>query len=195
MRKSTLTLSIFAALALCLLMANFQTSVVAQRGAPPAPNDDCFTGCINVNAVERSGVARFRSDTTGATRNTMDPCISCCFFGVGQNDKSIWFCKTVQANNTVVRVNTFGSDYDTAVAIWRTATNVCPTGGPNTSACMNAAGVTEVNCNDDAAGTLQSEVLAVGQAGQKLFIEVAECTGTANGFGGCAVVTISESGR
>jgi len=181
-------------------MANFQTSVVAQRGAPPAPNDDCFTGCINVNAVERSGVARFRSDTTGATRNTMDPCISCCFFGVGQNDKSIWFCKTVGANNTVVRVTTAGSDYDTVLAIWGTSDGTCPKGTfvpAPTSTCTNSAanGTTELACDDDSGPGLTSEALVVANASKKLFIEVAECTRTANGFGGIAVVTISQNPR
>jgi hypothetical protein len=189
-----MTLSIFVAAALCILMANFQASVVAQRGAPPAPNDDC-ADCINVNAVERSGVARFRFDTTGATTEATDPCISCCFFGVGQNANSIWFCKTVQADNTVVRVNTFGSDYDTVVAIWTTTSGDCPTGTFSNSTCTNDGGVTELNCNDEAADTLQSSTAAIANAGDKLFIEVAECTGTGAGFGGQASVTISETPR
>ncbi|MBI3951564.1 MAG: hypothetical protein HY314_14025 [Acidobacteria bacterium] len=194
MRKSTLILTIFAVAALCLLMANFQSSVLAQRGAPPAPNDDCVN-CIDIGAAP---VHRSRFDTTWATTpNPGDPCISCCFFGVGQNDKSIWYCATPPAG-AVVRVNTFGSDYDTVVAIWKRTGDTCPTGtfvsNPPNSTCTNDPGVTELNCNDDAANTLQSQVSAVAD-GSKLFIEVAECTGTAPGFGGNASVTISHSGR
>ncbi len=97
MRKLTLTLSVFAVLALCALMANFEPSVVAQRGAPPAPNDLC------ANAVPVGSVGRFRFDTTGASGLlTDDPCISCCFFGVGQNDKSIWYSMTPPNGSIVV---------------------------------------------------------------------------------------------
>jgi hypothetical protein len=193
MRKSTLTLSIFAVLALCSLMANFPASVMAQRGAPPAPNDDCD------DAIDLGSPPilqhRSRYDTTGAsTTNPGDPCISCCLFGVGQNSNSIWYCVTPAAGK-ILRVNTFGSDYDTVVAIWKTDDDSCPEGTftPGDT-CENDAGVEEVACNDDAAGTLQSSVTTVAD-GRKCFIEVAECTGTAVGFGGQTSVTISVLDR
>lgn len=191
MRKSTLLLSVLAVLALCMLAANFPMPVSAQRGAPPAPNNTC-PGIAVGNAI--GTVSRTRFNTTGATRAANDPCISCCFFGVGQNDKSIWYSTTPPAN-AVVRVSTQGSDYDTVVAVYRRTGNTCPTGGPNTSACTNAAGVTEVVCNDDSGGTLQSDVAFVANGTSTYFIEVAECTGTANGFGGTAVVNISINPR
>jgi hypothetical protein len=190
MRKSTITLGIFAMAALCLLMASFQ-SVQAQRGAPPTDNDLC-TGCEVVTGV----ALREREDTTGATTSANDPCISCCFFGVGQNSHSIWYCVDAAAGK-IVRASTFGSDYDTVVAIFDTDGTGCPTGvfTPSpTSTCVNDPDVTELGCNDDAAGTLQSSVAVVSD-GDRLYVEVAECTGTATGFGGVAVVQISVSDR
>ncbi|GEM_PF-4771860 len=189
MRRSTIMLSVFAALAFCILAANFQSAVVAQRPAPPAPNDN------KADAIDITGrtVFRARYDTTGASIEADDPCISCCFFAVGQNDKTIWFVKTVENDGTVVRVSTIGSDYDTVVSVWDGSAGA-PTGvgGPP---CVNDAGTTELACNDDAGGTLQSEVSLVANAGDVLYIEVAECTGTATGFGGTAVITISQLGR
>jgi len=189
MRKSTVALSIFAALALCVLMANFSSSVQAQRIPSPAPNDLC------VDAIAVGSVSRTRFDTTGATRSADDPCISCAYYGVGQNDKSIWYSIAPPAGS-VVRVSTQGSDYDTVLAVWQTSGG-CPTGssgGDPKASCTNDAGVVEIACNDDSNSTLQSDA-AFYTNGSTYYIEVAECTGTGYGYGGVANVTISSALR
>lgn len=185
---------IFGTAVLLVLMATLQSSVVAQRTPAADPGNAC------PGPVVTPPGGRSFTDTTGATRAANDPCISCCFFGVGQNDKSVWRNITPGVNK-VVRVNTFGSNFDTLLAIWRRTGNTCPTGTfvpAPTSTCTNGAGVTEVNCNDDAGGTLQSEVAFVtgtGDASTVFFVEVAECTGTANGFGGNLSLSIAVSER
>jgi hypothetical protein len=57
-------------------------------------------------------------------------------------------------------------------------------------------GVTQVACSDDAPGFgLQSRATAFIPDGTMAFIEIAECTGTALGFGGTAAVQITASVR
>jgi hypothetical protein len=191
MQKTTLSLSMFVAIALCILALNFPTSAsptVLQPG-----HDDCANAETLANLGGCNQALNDIHNTEDATRDADDPCISCCFFDVGQNDKSVWYRVVVTAPCNIFRVQTFGTDYDTVVSVWETATDICPEGA-NGTGCTNDAGVTEVACNDDSGGTLQSSITAFLADGT-YYVEIAECTGTALGTGGQLAARLSTFPR
>ena len=93
-------------------------------------------------------------DITGATTAPDDPVLPC---GYGQENNSVWYRYTA-ANSGLLTVDTFGSTYDTLLGIW--------TGNTPTS-------LTSAGCNDDASGTLQSQLQIAILAGQTYQIEIA----------------------
>jgi hypothetical protein len=193
MQKTTLSLSMFVVIALCILALNFSTSASPTIALQPT-NDDCgsATNVPSIGGCQR-GIRQI-IDTTAATTATDDPCISCSVFGVGQNANSVWYSVNIQSPCNILRASTLGNvrggAYDTILAIWTTPTNVCPTGtfvsNPPTSTCTNDMDVTQVACNDNVSMTVdQSRVGPVFiPGGTTAFIEIAESTGTGPGFGG-----------
>lgn len=114
---------------------------------PPPANDDIATpmaiGSLPYTNTQITG---------GATTAGDDPAFTC--IG-GQGYKSVWYRYTPGANQAVTW-DTFGSDYDTVLAIW--------TG--------NRGNLVSVGCNDDTSG-IQSQVTLGMTAGVSYYIEVA----------------------
>ncbi|MGB8214463.1 MAG: cohesin domain-containing protein [Anaerolineales bacterium] len=117
---------------------------------PPAPLNDAFASALKILSVPYTN----SEDTTGATTAPDDPVLPC---GYGQENNSVWYRYTA-ANSGVLTVDTFGSNYDTLLGIW--------TGNAPSS-------LTSAGCNDDASGTLQSQLQIAILAGQTYQIEIA----------------------
>jgi trimeric autotransporter adhesin len=106
---------------------------------PPAtvPNNDNFANATAIFSIPFTD----STDTTLATTEAGDPVPAC---GDGSRNKSVWYSYTATANGTV-QVDTFTSSYNTILSVY--------TG--------SAGALTSVACNDDAAGSFQSQ-LTVG---------------------------------
>lgn len=113
---------------------------------PGPPNDD-FNTPLLISNMPYTNV----QDTSHATTANDDPLLTCYS---GQGNRSVWY-RYIPTSSGRLSVNTFGSDYDTVLAIW-TGTR---------------GNLTAVDCNDDASG-LQSELLVPVQAGTTYFIEI-----------------------
>jgi hypothetical protein len=94
-----------------------------------------------------------QEDTVAATEDDSDPWHTC----TGDWDlRTVWFYYTATFNGTV-RINTFGSDYDTVLSVYDGDTG------------------DEIECNDDASDdTYQSAVDLPVTAGKSYWIEVSE---------------------
>jgi hypothetical protein len=82
-------------------------------------------------------------DTTGSITALADPLPAC---GNNSNRKAAWFKFTTPGAPVSLTVNTYGSNYDTILQVYRTATD-----------CTGLVAVTS-GCNDDSNGTVQSKV-------------------------------------
>ncbi len=123
-----------------------------ERVAPPVPpSNDAFDEAISFTAPSYYNT----ESTLLATRDILnDPSISC--GGPSQHYNSVWY--TIQPSvNTRLDLSTAGSDYDTVLAVW--------TGTPGS--------LTEVACNDDAAG-VQSGLDFLALSGTRYWIEVVQ---------------------
>ncbi|HLE05122.1 MAG TPA: hypothetical protein VI729_10990, partial [Anaerolineales bacterium] len=116
------------------------------QSALPPPNDD-FDNATEISALPFSEVV----DTTGATEAPDDPEVSC-----AQVDEpnGVWYRLTPGADVSL-QIDTFGSDYRTALAVF--------TG--------DRGSLSEVACNSNAGGP-QSAVQIPAQAGVTYMIEV-----------------------
>ena len=115
-------------------------------------NDD-ISGALPI-ADQSYGIAQ---DISEATTMTDDPDLPCVATPV---DRTVWYSYTAAFTGTLT-VDTFGSDYDTALAVW--------TGEPG--ALQNAG------CNDNSDQTLQSRLQVPVSFGTIYFIEVADLSG------------------
>ena len=113
---------------------------------PPPANDD-FAQPVEVAALPFNHT----SDTTGATIANDDPIL--CTGGTG--GATVWY-RLVAPSTGQLRVDTFGSAYDTVLAVFTGARGA----------------LTMVTCNDDS-GSLQSLVSFNATAGATYYIEVA----------------------
>jgi len=102
--------------------------------------------CSNATAITTTSYSTIVT-TTAATTDSTDPAPGC---GNGSRGRSVWFRFTAPSNGTLT-ANTLGSSYDTILA---TFTGSC-------GAFSSVSG----GCNDDAAGTLQSQVSFTATAG------------------------------
>lgn len=116
--------------------------------ATPPPNDD-FDRPTEATPLPFSQVL----NTTYATVSNDDPIL--CTGARGE--ATVWYRFTPQVNG-LLTANTFGSDYDTVLAIF--------TG--------ERGALNQLVCNDDAKNTLQSSVALEVHAGEAYFIEVAD---------------------
>lgn len=111
--------------------------------APPPVNDD-FSHATVVSAIPFTTT----EDTRAATVAPDDP------FCFGRS-ATVWFAFT-PSTNMRIEVNTFGSNYDTTLSAY--------TG--------SRGALTQIACNDDAAGTLQSRIRFDAVAGTTYFFMV-----------------------
>ena len=119
-------------------------------GAPPG-NDAC-SAAVNIPIP-----TNLTADTTFATFSESDPNQTCSSGGPGMNNASVWYTFTAPGNGTV-NVNTSGSNYDTVLTV-------------DQGSC---SGLTELACNDDSGGTLQSNVNVPVQCRAGYNVEVTE---------------------
>jgi hypothetical protein len=110
---------------------------------PPPPNDDFNTPTV-VQAIPFTAI----QDVTNATVAPDDP------FCVLSN-QTVWFSFT-PTQDLRLEANTFGSNYDTTLAVY---TGV-------------RGSLTSLGCNDDSNGTLQSRVRFDAKAGTTYYIQV-----------------------
>lgn len=110
---------------------------------PPPPNDD-FNNATVATAIPFT----VSEDATNATVAPDDP------FCVRRN-QTLWFAFT-PTQNIRLEANTFGSNYDTTLSVYTGARGA----------------LTQVACNDDSNGTLQSRVRFDAVAGTTYYFEV-----------------------
>ena len=116
------------------------------QSAPSPPNDD-FDDATEISALPFSDVV----DTAGATIALDDPDLGC---ADTDEPNSVWY-RLVLSADVFLQVDTFGSDYGTALAVF--------TG--------DRGSLSEVACNSNAGGA-QSAVQFPAQAGVTYMIEV-----------------------
>jgi hypothetical protein len=122
-------------------------TTVEQEPHPIPPNDECFTD----RGIEGDTFTDVL-DVTEATASDGESFPTSC--GVDSIGNTVWYEFTAPANG-ILTADTFGTDYDTVLAVW-------------TGACNDLA---EQLCNNDAGGTPQSKVAIPVQQGVTYFIE------------------------
>ena len=90
--------------------------------------------------------------TTRATSSIDDPSIDSC--GIGQGVGTVWYTYTADAD-TAITFDTFGSDYDTFIAVW-----------------VDDGGLKLLACNNNAGSTEQSSVALQVANGTTYFVEI-----------------------
>jgi PKD repeat protein len=131
--------------------------------AQGAPANDDFSNATIISALPFTN----NVDTTGATSAADDPA------GCGNNG-SVWYAFT-PSQTEAITANTFGSNYDTILSVF-TGTR---------------GALTLVACNDDSAGTLQSEVDFTATAGTTYFFMISQCCGSGGSGGGQLAFNVS----
>jgi|GEM_PF-5736581 len=121
------------------------------EAAPPV-NDAC--SAATSAATMPPAFSDYISDTMEATGEA-SPSASCNVDPTFKNQHSVWYVWTAPDANQV-EVNTYGSNYDTVVAVW-------------SGACGS---LVEAACNDDAHFSYQSKVIFTPVAGTTYYIEV-----------------------
>ena len=124
-----------------------------------ASNDNCAAATVIASCPYTNSV-----NTSSVTNESGEPESECTSQG-----NSVWYSYTAGANSALVTVDTCGSDYDTAVMVWRVTGGTC-----------DFPSFVPVACDDDGAGCgdgLQSLVTFVAEPGQTYKIQV-------GGFGG-----------
>jgi hypothetical protein len=127
----------------------------------PVANDDF--GNATIISLPYSAA----QDTIAATTASDDPLFACVS---GQRYNTVWYRVTPSSTGTIV-VNTFGSSFDTVLAVW-TGTR---------------GNLQSLGCNDDTQ-TLQSEVSVPVSAGTAYYIEIA---GYSSGAYGTLQISVS----
>jgi hypothetical protein len=115
-----------------------------------APSNDDFNSALFISGLPYQHTV----NTTGATVAWDDPDMDC---GLGANSNTVWYC-LVLPYSSVIAADTFGSDYDTVLAVFT-----------GTRGALNW-----ITCSDDAYDTLQSEVVFEVEAHETYYLEVAD---------------------
>lgn len=133
-----------------------------------APNDEVSTA-ITISTLPYA----IQQDATRATASANDPAHSC---EAGFRDlRTVWF-KVTPTFTGALSVNTYGSEYDTVLSVYR----------------GSVSAANEVGCNDDANGATRSSATNVTvTAGQTYYIEVSEYDDFSGGNGGLMVLNVS----
>lgn len=120
-----------------------QTNTTIVVNAPPPPNDD-FNNATVISQIPST----ITEDVSHATVAFDDPF---CFTA----RQTVWFAFT-PTHNMFLEANTFGSNYDTTLSVY--------TG--------SRGALTQIACNDDSNGTVQSRVRFNAVAGTTYYFEV-----------------------
>ena len=117
--------------------------------APPsAPDNDRWK---NAEPVEAPDIAHVNPN--GATLKGGEKQPSC-----NGTSHTVWYSLSTDNVSGTVDLNTFGSDYDTVLAVW-----------------IRSGGWTEIDCNDDAGGGLQSDLTLAFDANTTYYIQIGKC--------------------
>jgi hypothetical protein len=128
-------------------------------------NDDCF----NVIDLTETGPYDF-SNCTATTDGPADD--FCLAFGSNQIYNDVWYTWSPPCEGEIT-LDTFGSGFDTKIAIYAHPNNEsCPT-GPNSA----------IACNDDANAQLESRVSWPARPGQRYIIRIGSFGSTVGGSG------------
>ncbi len=129
----------------------------------PAPANDNFSNAKAVSAVPYNEAI----DTTAATEKIDDPQVnsSCDGKMLAKGQKTVWY-KYLAPRTSSVFFDTFGSNYNTYIAVW---TGTSP------------GNLALVGCDDDAGNSLQSQVSFYAQTGITYYVEVAGYSGIQGG--------------
>jgi hypothetical protein len=144
------------------LLATALTIMAAGPASAAVPTNDDFA---NATAVSGLPFTDTSVNTADATAQATDPttCIGAAH--------SVWYSYTADFSG-VVSFDTFGSDFDTTLSVY-TGTE---------------GSLTQIECNDDAAGVFQSQIVFAVTSGTTYSIMVAGCCGTTEGASGDLVV-------
>ncbi len=115
----------------------------------PVPPNDLISNPESISGVGNTYSLR----TTRATSSIDDPSINNC--GIDQGAGTVWYTYT-PATNTAISIDTFGSDYNTFVAVW----------------INTGSGLYAIACNDDSNNTEQSQLAIQVQKDTTYYIEV-----------------------
>jgi hypothetical protein len=146
------------------LSAGLLFTIAGVAVAAPPGNDD-IAGATVIAALPFTDSV----DTTEATTDPGDPFASC----APPSGHTVWYSLTA-ATDTNILATTFGSDYDTTLSVY--------TGTPGD--------LTEVACNDDTAGSLQSAVIFTATAGTTYYLMAGSFGETS---GGTLVLNVEET--
>jgi len=127
-----------------------QSFTVTQAGTSSGVPNDEPSGATVIGTLP----FRTTQDTTMATTSAVDPVHSCTR---GRDSNTVWF-RWVATFTGRLRVDTFGSNYDTVLAAYTGSTS------PGQ----------ELACNDDTGGTYQSHIEFAVTSGQSYLIQVSD---------------------
>ncbi|MBI3160497.1 MAG: peptidoglycan DD-metalloendopeptidase family protein, partial [Chloroflexi bacterium] len=136
------------------LLSDPSNSVSVFIDCPTVPSNDDIGGAKLISTTPYSD----QLDVSLATVAGDDPDLPGCYRTKGYH--SVWYKFTPPGSGTV-NINTLGSDYDTVLSIWTGA----------------RGGLSMVACNDDSAGTFQSQLTAGLTGGVQYYILVGEYSG------------------
>ncbi len=119
----------------------------------PTPANDDMDKATTVSVSSASFASTYTQNTTGATVAVDDPYFACVS---RQGYHTVWYRITPLVNSRLT-IDTFGSNYDTILAVWT---------GPRGL-------LSSVGCNDDSGSGAQSRVVADVYPGVTYYIEIA----------------------
>ena len=131
------------------------TNGAFQLNVTTAPANDDLANVVNLSTNDNK-----TGSNVGASVEANEPTASCSYDGDPSGNTAWW--RLTFANSTAVQIDTFGSTFDTTMAVYRGT---------------NMGDLVEVACSEDAGGLQSSLVLAAIPSSETYFIQV-------DGFGG-----------
>jgi len=136
----------------CQQVRNATLATEMNYGPTPPANDD-FDNAVEIASLDYTA----DQDASAATTAADDPIFTCVS---GKKYNTVWYRYTAsQAEN--LTIDTFGSNYDTILAVWTGA----------------RGSLASVGCNDDAV-VLQSALQIAATEGETYYIEIADFSGS-----------------
>jgi hypothetical protein len=148
------------------------SGILRLRLSAVPPSNDEMAGAISIGSLPYTN----SQDTRGATRNDLDPWITCS----GRGSHSVWYKIVTTGIGASLEVNTFGSNYDTAIAVF--------------SRTVDGQGkevITEVACNNNSGGSTQSRLAWLPLAGVDYYL--IEVTSYGNTNAGDLTLTVKTA--
>ncbi len=127
---------------------------ITTGACPPASGFDSISSPRTIASIPYLD----STSTSTATKASDDPALTACSRAAGQ--ASVWY-KYTPSGSREVSLDTFGSNYDTMIGVWR--------GSPGN--------LTAVTCNDDKSGGLQSQVTFAATQGTNYYVGISEYNG------------------